>query len=393
MLSSFEKGIITLLNNALKGEGNQLPEDFDYSNVYEFGVKHQILPMLFYGGATDPKFLAGENGSKMMISSMQLTAISENQLSEIDRVCKEFDKNGVDYLKLKGSIIKRLYPQHEMRVMSDSDILIRENQMDKIEKILINLGYKFYCSSDHEWIWQGDVITFEFHLRVVASYQKDFYAFFGDGWKLSKRKNEETSEYVMSLEDEFLYLFTHLAKHYRDAGIGIKHLTDIYLFLKHYTDLDMDYIYTSLDKMHLLEFYKNIQKTLEVWFEGKECDEVSKFITAKIFDDGVYGTLVNSLKADALKFSKGTDEKGAKRKKKIYMIFLPYNRMCAVFPILRKVPILLPFLWIYRLIRVVLFRKDNIKKLNEEVENYSQGEIDEYKVELNYVGLDYNFEV
>ena len=37
--------------------------------------------------------------------------------------------------------------------------------------------------------------------------------------------------------------------------------------------------------------------------------------------------------------------------------------------------------------------KVNIKKLNEEVENYSQNEIDEYKVELNYVGLDYNFEV
>ncbi|MBR2025335.1 MAG: hypothetical protein IKA02_05965, partial [Clostridia bacterium] len=126
---------------------------------------------------------------------------------------------------------------------------------------------------------------------------------------------------------------------------------------------------------------------------GKECDEVSKFITAKIFNSGVYGTLVNSLKSDALKFSKGTDEKGAKRKKRLYMIFLPYNKMCAVFPILHKAPILLPFLWVWRLIRAVLFRRDNVKKLNEEVENYSQEEIDEYKLELNYVGLDYNFEV
>ena len=43
MLSSFETGIITLLNNALKGESKTLPEDFDYSKVYKFGIKHQIF--------------------------------------------------------------------------------------------------------------------------------------------------------------------------------------------------------------------------------------------------------------------------------------------------------------------------------------------------------------
>ena len=393
MLSSFEQGIITLLNNALKGENQPLPEDFDYSKVYAFGIKHQILPLLYYGGASNPQFLASDNGNQMLFATMQLTALSENQLMEIDRICNAFDENKIEYLKLKGSIIKRLYPQHEMRVMSDADILIRENQMDKLEKLLPTLGLTFECASDHEWIWKSDVMPFELHKRIVASYQKDFYDFFGNGWKLAKRKDENTSEYVMSLEDEFIYLFTHLAKHYRDAGIGIKHLTDIYLFLKAYPDLDMDYIHTSLNQMHLLDFYNNIKKTIYVWFNGAECDEISKFITAKIFDDGVYGNLVNSLKADALKFSKGTDEKGAKRKKKLYLIFLPYNRMCAIFPILHKAPILLPFMWIWRIIRTLLFKRKSIDKLNSEVEGYSQEAIDEYRVELNYVGLDYNFEV
>ena len=327
MLSSFETGIITLLNNALKGESNPLPADFDYSKVYYFGVKHQILPMLYYGGASDPKFIASDTENKMLLGTMQLTTVSENQLMEIDRVCKAFDENGIEYLKLKGSIIKRLYPQHEMRVMSDADILIRESQMDKLEKLLPDLGCTFECSSDHEWIWKTDAITFELHKRIVATYQKDFYAFFDNGWKLAKKKDAASSEYVMSLEDEFLYLFTHLAKHYRDAGIGIKHLTDIYLFLNAYPELDMEYIHTSLEKLRLSEFFKNIKRTLDVWFNGAECDEIAKFITAKIFDNGVYGNLVNALKADALKFSKGTDEKGAKRKKRLYMIFLPYNKI------------------------------------------------------------------
>lgn len=393
MLSSFETGIITLINNALKCENQPLPSDFDYSKVYAFGLKHQILPMLFYGGAENPSLLASDAEGKMLFATMQLTQISENQLMEIDRVCQEFDKNGIEYMKLKGSNIKSLYPKHEIRVMSDADILIREEQYETIEGLLTSLGYEYKYSSDHELVWNGEVLPIELHKRIIPSYQKDFYAYFGDGWKLAHKKSDDTCEYVMKLEDEFIYLFTHLSEHYREAGIGIKHMTDIYLFLNKYPQLDLDYVYAELEKLQLLNFFKNVKKTLDVWFNGAECDEIAQFITAKIFDNGVYGNMVNALKSDALKFSKGRDIKGAKRKKRLYMIFLPYSRMCDVFPVLKKAPILLPFLWVYRLIRAVLFRRDDIKRRNNEVNTYSQETIDEHQLELNYVGLDFNFEV
>ncbi len=393
MLSSFETGIITLINNALKGENQPLPEDFDYSKVYDFGIRHQILPLLYYGGASNPKFVSSDTESKMLLGTMSLTALSENQLYEIDKLCKAFDESSIDYLKLKGAIIKRLYPQSEMRIMSDADILIRENQMDKIEDLMKSLGFTFVISSDHEWIWKNNVLPIELHKRIIATYQKDFYAHFGDGWKLAHKKEEEGCEYVMSLEDEFIYLFTHLAKHYREAGIGIKHMTDIYLFLKAYPSLDLDYVYNELEKLKLLSFYKNVKKTLDVWFNDTECDEIAEFITAKIFESGVYGTKLAQIKAEALRLSKGSDVNKAKSKKKLALAFPPYKKMCNIFPILEKAPILLPFLWVYRLIRAVLFRRNKISELNSEVESYSQSEIDECQAELDYVGLDFNFEV
>ncbi|MBO5440477.1 MAG: nucleotidyltransferase family protein, partial [Clostridia bacterium] len=200
MLSSFETGILTLINNALKGENQPLPEGFDYSAVYQFGVKHQILPMLYYGGASDIKLISSDIDNKMLFGTMQLTALSENQLYEIDRVCKEFDKNGIEYLKLKGSIIKRLYPQGEMRVMSDADILIRKNQMDEIENVLPNIGFVYKYTSEYEWVWSNENLTMELHTGVVAEREKDFYEYFGDGWKLAHKKGDGTCEYVMSLE-------------------------------------------------------------------------------------------------------------------------------------------------------------------------------------------------
>lgn len=393
MLTSFETGIITLLNNALKGENQPLPEGFDYSKVYDFGIKHQILPMLFYGGAENPEFMASDTEGKILFGTMQLTALSENQLFKIDELCKAFDKNGIEYLKLKGSIIKRLYPKHEMRVMSDADILIREGQYDSIKTALTELGYTFKYTSDHEIVWNKDELTIELHKRIIPSYQKDFYAYFDNGWKLAKKKDENTSEYVMTLEDEFIYLFTHLSEHYREAGIGIKHMTDIYLFLREHSEIDLEYVYAGLEKLQLLSFFKNIKKTLDVWFNSAECDEISEFITAKIFNDGVYGTRINKLKSEAVKYSKGTDENGAKRKKRWRSIFLPYKTMCNIFPVLTKAPILLPFLWVWRLIRAVLFRRDKIKQINDNINSYSQETINEFQLELNYVGLDFNYEV
>ncbi len=393
MLTSFETGIITLLNNALKGENQPLPEGFDYSKVYNFGIKHQILPMLFYGGAENPEFMASDTEGKMIFGTMQLTALSENQLYEIDKVSKEFDKNGIEYLKLKGSIIKRLYPKHEMRVMSDADILIRKDQMSEIEKILPSIEYNFKYLSDYEWVWSNENLTMELHTGIVAEREKDFYEYFGDGWKHAKKKNDDSCEYVMTLEDEFLYLFTHLAKHYREAGIGIKHLTDIYLFLKSYPELDLSYVYSALEKLHLLTFFKNIEKTLNVWFNQAECDEVSEFITAKIFESGVYGTQLERIKTSAVRLSKGRDIKSAKRKRILNNLFPSYKIMCLSRPYLKKLPILLPFAWAWRLISGVIFKSHKIKEKNQEIEAVNQKTVDTCQAELNYVGLDFNFEV
>jgi hypothetical protein len=393
MLSNFETGIITLLNNALKGEKQTLPEDFDYNLAYELGKKHQIIPILYYGGAHIEGFASSPIGVQFLMSTMHQAAFSENQLLEINNVCSEFDKNGIEYMKLKGSILKKLYPQPEMRMMSDADILIKEEQESAIEKVVKDLGYTFVQNSDHEWIWEKDTLALELHRRIIATYQKDYYAYFGDGWRLAK-KNESATEYEMSKEDEFIYLFTHLAKHYRDSGIGIKHITDIYVFLKNYNEIDMDYIERELDNLKLLTFFNNVKKTVNVWFNGEKSDEVSDFITAKIFESGAYGTQLAYLKAEAVRYAKNQESVGkARKKKRMRMIFPPYRVMKNVFPVLRKVPILLPFLWIWRIIRAVLFRQDNIKAISENLDVITEENINEVKCELDFVGLDFNFEV
>lgn len=392
MLSTLEQSIITLIRNALKGEKQTLPEGFDANLTYEFAKAHQIVPIVYYGGAHIEELANSNEGMKMLMTTMSFATLSANQLIEIDRVCSAFEENKIEYLKLKGTILKPLYPNPEMRMMSDSDILIRQEQMDKIEPIMKALGYKNVNNSDHEWIWQNDTITIELHKRLIATYQKDFYEFFGDGWNLA-RPQENKSEYKMSSEDEFIYLFTHLSKHYRDSGIGIKHFTDIYVFLNAHSELDMGYIRESLKKLGLLGFFDNVIAMLGVWFDGKECDEISAFITGKVFGSGVYGSRLTELKSQALKRKK-SGKKQTHIVRFFSHVFPPYKTMCNMFPVLSKVAILLPFMWIWRILKLIFCGKKSVEKYKKETKiEITEEQINEYQLELDYVGLDFNFEV
>ena len=392
MLTILEKGVITLIRNALKGEKQTLPEEFKAEMAYELAKRHQIIPIVYYGGAHIESFAGSQSGMRMLMTTMSFATLSENQLLEINKLCSAFEENKIEYMKLKGTILKPLYPNSEMRMMSDSDILIKREQMSEIEPIMKSLGYTHVNNSDHEWIWQNDIITIELHKRLIATYQKDFYEYFGDGWKLAKQIDGK-SEYKMSNEDELVYLFTHLSKHYRDAGIGIKHFTDIYVFLNAHKEIDISYVRACLDRLGLLSFFDNVLRMLDVWFEEKECDEVSEFITSKIFGSGTYGNRLTELKSEALKRKK-YNKKQTRIGRFFSHVFPNYRTMCNMFPVLEKSPILLPFMWGWRILKLIFCGKKSLEKYkNESKIDITDDQVNEYQLELDYVGLDYNFEV
>ena len=169
----------------------------------------------------------------------------------------------------------------------------------------------------------------------------------------------------MSPEDEFIYNFVHTAKHYRDGGVGIRHIADFYICKKRFNNLDNAYIEAELKKLQLLEFYNNIKKTVSVWFENEKPSEVTDFITSYIFNSGSYGNKENRIIAEAVRESKKTRRSGdVKYKKLLRLIFLPFDKMCEKYPILIKLPVLLPVMWIVRIIVAIFTKKDVIRVQN-----------------------------
>ena len=216
--------------------------------------------------------------------------------------------------------------------------------------------------------------------------------YFGDGWRLAQLTDEKSFRYKLSDEDQFVYLFTHFSKHYRDAGIGIKHTVDLWIYLRHYKNLDFQYIETELTKLQLLQFYKNVRHLIRVWFEDEESDEITELLSRVIFNSGAYGTHESHMTSETVKAVKSARTvKNAVIRKLWKIMFLDFNSMRKKYPILRTVPVLLPVMWPVRLLGILLFKRDRIRFLRKDLKLSNEIHVTDYQSNLHAVGLDFNF--
>lgn len=56
------------------------------------------------------------------------------QQHELSVIKSEFEKNGIDYAPIKGSVVREYYPRPELRTMGDADVLIKENSVVRLNK-------------------------------------------------------------------------------------------------------------------------------------------------------------------------------------------------------------------------------------------------------------------
>ena len=382
-------GILQLTGSALNNKKCILPKDFDWNKAIVISMQHHIAVLIYYGAYNSGIKIPSPYSNilyKYTLQSIQLDAV---QNYNFNIMSKSFGDNDIDYLPLKGIILKKYYPKSEMRFMSDIDILIKSEQYAKICNVMNNLGFKFKLESNHEYVWVNNNSNIELHKMLIPSYNKDFYRYYGDGWKHAKCSGNNM--FKLNKEDFFIYTFTHLAKHYRDSGIGIKHFLDIWLLIKSEKNFDYKYIERELKKIDLWTFYRNCVKMLDVWFNAEESDEISDFMTNWIFSSGAYGKDDNKELSAALKKTNLPNIKHRQILLYIKKIFPSYQEMKKVYIILDKLPWLLPVTWFIRIMDLIIFKRKNISASNLKLKKLTDHNIKIYQSALEYVGLKFDF--
>ncbi len=384
-MDKFQKEFIGIIHAAFTNEKYDISSDFNWEKAVAVAKKHNISPILFYGAlncgvSKEEKYM--QLLHRLTLRSMM---VSMRQAYEIEQIEKAFDKEQIEYMPLKGIILKELYPKSEMRTMGDADILIKLQQYSKIESIVKGLQYEFKYESDHELVWQKPTLFLELHKSIMTSYNKDFYDYFGNGWNIAKNV-PNSSRYEMSPEDFYIFIFVHFAKHYRISGIGIKHLLDIWVYSNAHNELDWVYIEKELEKMRLYEFHTNVKRTIDVWFANLEDTNITDLITSVIFSSGQYGSAEMAIVNRSLQNGKKS-ALGIRINNMLHSVFLPYKAMKEKYAVLQKAPILLPVMWVVRCFDVLLFHKTRLKKFTEGINQIDSNKMRENEKALYLVGL------
>lgn len=365
------------------------PENVDWEYIYSVTLKHNISNIIGYC-VKQNNFNVPEGVKNAFIQKLyQLALVNESQISDTYAVFNAFEENNIDYMSLKGIDIKALYPSADMRVMGDADILIHTEEIEKIKSIMESLDFEFCVESNHEYVYRKEPITkIELHKFMIPSYNEDLYAYYGNGWKLAKPVKEGSHRYALSDEDTYIYLLAHFAKHYRDAGAGIKYVIDLWLYKKKYTELDIEYIENQLQKLRLLDFYKSVEKLTSCWFENGTEDDLVTNMTDFIVESGVHGSKQHRVLSETVREYMDKDIKKAEKYRYIKVAFPSLMKMTAIFPVLKKAPVLLPFCWILRLVNGIIFKRKNIAKNIERVNNIENEALENYKNHMASVGID-----
>ncbi len=333
--------LLTLLNSAIKGTDAPEGDGVDFDRLLKLAREQQVyttvLPVLEKSGALSEEQKKEWNNHRLSELKKTITVDSERAI-----ICEELDREKIKYMFLKGLNIRDYYPKSSMRQMSDNDILYDETRRDDLCRIMKKLGYYIGASGGiSDDFYKKPYATFEFH-RTLFNPEEEFCPEF-DPWVNAKPCSKDSSRYLMSKEDNYIYAIGHMYKHYYCIdGCGVRFICDLYLLTHSGDELDFDYINKTLSDFGISDFNKTALELAEAIFEDKEPGESAKELLDFLFEGGVFGK-------SSYDIDKELEKYGSKSGFILHRVFPGVEDMKREYRILEEKPLLLPAYYVYRL--------------------------------------------
>jgi hypothetical protein len=346
------------------------PEDVDLKKLYSLCVRNSVQNILCLAAEGGAVTFPDEIFKKLKQSRLVCSFRESAQSDEVDFIRKTFTENKIPFMLLKGSHLKALYPQADMRFMVDMDILVHEEDMKKGKEIILSRGFIQEMDNGKDIVLiKKPILTIELHkmLFVEEYFMHDYFL---NVWEKAEGCGEY--EYKMSYNDLYVYTLAHLAEHYTTAGACFRPMMDLFLLKKHKSDeLDFKYIEEQLEVIGIGKFAKNIMTLCDKIFTDEDLDESLLLMENYI----VFGAPVEN--AEAAAAAALSDE--SKATGMLKTLFPDFKHMSLRYPILKKLPFLLPLFWVIRAVTYTFSKNDLVKTKREQMKNYDKESVEKMR--------------
>lgn len=372
---------IGILRTAL-GNGQVPLEHPDWDKLAEW-ADLQSLTALFYTGASQYQEFAQWDGTKRQKLQRETIAgvVAQSTRTELFLdVYRSLLEKGQKPLVLKGVVVRQLYGElSDYRPSCDEDLYVRPEEAILCRRELERLGFQVTIPQDRRKLDNPEqevsmdsldgLLHIELHPHFFEHVREDLRL--SDGYyaqAFDQAVPTEVKGFPLWTLDEthhYLYLFFHLAKHFKSAGVGLKQMLDLMAADRAWRDkIDWSLVRGAVSELRCGMLYGDVTALgKQLGFSPKELFPSLRpeLLLADSLEGGVYGhsdpsrTYGSIITAAAV----NTGEKTSVLK----ALFPSYDYMVRRWEALRKNPWLLPVGYIKRFYRVLVSRKQGKEAL------------------------------
>ena len=354
-----------------KPPSSELLREMNMEDVYQISVYHTLSAMTYMILEKGQDILEGEvfkNWKKEKDKAIRKNILLDR---ERERIFAFMEEQGIWHMPLKGIILKEMYPAFGMRQMADNDILYDSNFQKPLCIWMKAQGYKVISCGrgNHDVYEKKPVYNYEMQTALYGGEHNPVWITYYENIK-EKLIADKKKKYSFHFTDEdfYIYIITHIYKHFAGSGTGIRSLLDVYIYLQaKEAIMNWDYINEELKKVQVSDFEGKVRHLSQKVF-SKELQKLTKKeeeLLKYFLYSGTYGTLENHVQHRLDQFE--TDKKGYIIKRlvpdeefyKNYVPFVYQHKWSR------------PFFIIFRLVRG-LFRKD--RRIMKEIKALKKAE-------------------
>lgn len=291
-------------------------------------------------------------------------------------------EKGFGYIVIKGEASSAYYPSPELRALGDVDFLIDTSRQAEIENALMAAGYK-RDGMEHisHRIFKKVGAHLEMHYQVpgipVGEKGEKVRAFLKEAVACGECKQGGLAEfYAPEPKHHGLIILLHMQHHNLDDGLGLRHLCDWAAFIKATQNEAFwtEELLPLMKEIGIMKYASVVTKLCATYLripcpawaadaEETLCDG----LLADVFLGGNFGRKNNErARSGALIAKKGEKKRGA-----IATMAISLHRSIVLHnPIVKKVWILYPFIYVWKVIKnlfqMMIGKKVSIGKMLPE---------------------------
>lgn len=351
--------LLHLLGAYLREEEPEALDGVDWQKLMHLAHIHSVIGILGYMSMKYPICLDEQVKPCLRRLCLNTIGLYTQRKALAQTMVQELDRAGIDYILMKGYVVRELYPVPELRTFNDIDIVIRPEDRKRSHELMLSRGYQVHTDWEPVFSYFKEQELYEIHtdiMEIDVSEKADYRGYFGNMWRYAQPIGEHS--YCFTPEFHFLYLLTHIAKHIHGSGAGVRMYLDVAAFVRRY-DAEADWVWIAeqLRELKLFQFAAVVLTAVEAWFgiaSPMRHEKVSEVVMESFRDftleAGVFG---HYNREDAMAGLKHTNqEESAPRLRQLLRRTFPAAKTIQTrYTYLQEKPWLLPVAWVHRLIK------------------------------------------